>query len=142
MKEVTGLTGAAPVWHDVMMTFLKDKPVEAFVRPEGLVERGVDSVSGLLPTKNSATIKELFIPHRADLLRQYPPSVLAQQRDGQLATVFTPPEQVEEKVFEIYPPEAANGSPRQMFRSRPPSTTRSMARRPPQAMWRSPAESL
>jgi penicillin-binding protein 1C len=108
MKEVTGLTGAAPVWHDVMMTVLKDKPVEPFVRPEGLVERSVDAVSGLLPTKYSPMVKELFIPgteptsydntHQAFLL---------DKETGKLATVFTPPEKVEEKVYEIYPPEAA-----------------------------------
>jgi len=108
MKEVTGLTGAAPIWHDVMMTALKDKPPEPFVRPEGLVERGVDSVSGLLPTKSSTTIKELFIPGTEptsyDNIHQ---AFLLNKETGKLATVFTPPEQVEEKVFEIYPPEAA-----------------------------------
>ena len=69
MKGVTGLTGAAPIWHDVMMTFLKDKPVEPFIRPEGLVERGVDSVSGLLPTKIQHVGQGTLHPrHRADRL--------------------------------------------------------------------------
>ena len=108
MKGVTGLTGAAPIWHDVMMTFLKDLPVEPFNRPEGLVERSVDSVSGLLPTKYSASVKELFIPGTEptgyDNIHQ---AFLINKETGKLATVFTPPEQVEEKVFEIYPPEAA-----------------------------------
>jgi len=108
MKGVTGLTGAAPIWHDVMMAFLKDRPVQQFVRPEGLVERAVDSVSGLLPTKYSTTIKELFIPGTEpksyDNIHQ---AFLIDKETGKLATVFTPPDKVEEKVFEIYPPEAA-----------------------------------
>ncbi len=108
MKGVTGLTGAAPIWHDVMTAFLKDKPVEQFVRPDGLVERVVDSVSGLLPTKNSATVRELFIPGTEpksyDNIHQ---AFLIDKETGKLATVFTPPDKVEEKIYEIYPPEAA-----------------------------------
>jgi len=108
MKGVTGLTGAAPIWHDVMMTFLKDKPVEPFSRPDGLVERVVDSVSGLLPAKNSVSIKELFIPGTEpksyDNVHQ---AFLINKETGKLATAQTPPDKVEEKVFEIYPPEAA-----------------------------------
>jgi membrane carboxypeptidase/penicillin-binding protein PbpC len=108
MKNVSGVAGAAPVWHDVMTMFLKDKPVEQFVRPDGLVERAVDSVSGLLPTKYSTSIKELFIPGTEpksyDTVHQ---AFLIDKETGKLATVFTPPDKVEEKVFAIYPPEAA-----------------------------------
>ncbi len=108
MKNVSGVAGAAPVWHDVMTWYLKDKPVEQFLRPDGLVERTVDSVSGLLPTKHSTPIKELFIPGTEpkgyDNIHQ---AFLINKETGKLATVFTPPDQVEEKVFAIYPPEAA-----------------------------------
>ncbi len=33
---------------------------------------------------------------------------LIDRETGQLATAYTPPDKVEEKVFEIYPPEAAD----------------------------------
>lgn len=109
MKNVSGITGAAPVWHDVMSYFLKDKPVEPFVRPPGLVEQTVCSTTGLLPTKYCPTTTELFIPGNEpksyDTLHQ---AFLIDKATGKLATVFTPPDQVEEKVFEIYPPEAAD----------------------------------
>lgn len=108
MKNVSGITGAAPVWHDVMAYYLKDKPVEPFVRPPGLVEKTVCATSGLLPTKYCPTTTELFIPGTEptsyDTLHQ---AFLIDKATGKLATVFTPPDQVEEKIFEIYPPEAA-----------------------------------
>ena len=108
MKNVSGITGAAPVWHDVMMSYLKDKPVEPFVRPPGLVEKTVCATSGLLPTKYCPTTVELFIPGSEptsyDTLHQ---AFLIDRETGKLATVFTPPDKVEEKVFEMYPPEAA-----------------------------------
>jgi membrane carboxypeptidase/penicillin-binding protein len=108
MKNVSGITGAAPVWHDVMMYYLKDKPVETFVRPPGLVEKTVCATTGLLPTKYCPTTVELFIPGSEptsyDTLHQ---AFLIDRETGKLATVFTPPDKVEEKVFEIYPPEAA-----------------------------------
>ena len=108
MKKVSGITGAAPVWHDVMAYYLKDKPVEPFVRPPGLVEKTVCATSGLLPTKYCPTTAELFIPGTEptsyDTLHQ---AFLIDKATGKLATVFTPPDQVEEKIFEIYPPQAA-----------------------------------
>jgi len=108
MKNVSGITGAAPVWHDVTTYYLKDKPVEPFVRPPGLVEKTVCATSGLLPTKYCPTTVELFIPGSEptsyDTLHQ---AFLIDKATGKLATVFTPPDQVEEKIFEIYPPEAA-----------------------------------
>jgi membrane carboxypeptidase/penicillin-binding protein len=108
MKNVSGITGAAPVWHDVMMYYLKDKPVEPFARPPGLAEKTVCATSGLLPTKYCPTTTEIFIPGTEptsyDTLHQ---AFLIDKATGKLATVFTPPDQVEEKIFEIYPPEAA-----------------------------------
>jgi hypothetical protein len=77
----------------MMMTFLKDKPVEPFARPEGLVERTVDSVSGLLPTKYSPTVKELFIPGTEptsyDNIHQ---AFLIDKETGKLATVVYCPQ--------------------------------------------------
>lgn len=109
MKNVSGRDGAAPIWHDVMMYLHRDLPVEQFIRPPGLVEKAVCATSGLLPTKYCPTVTELFIPGTEpkayDTVHQ---AFLIDRETGRLATVFTPPERVEEKVFEIYPPEAAD----------------------------------
>ncbi len=110
MKDVTGLTGAAPIWHEVMAYALRDQPEEWYLRPPGLVNVQVDSVSGLLPTDVSpSTMTEMFLegsqPTTPDNVHQ---AFRINKENGRLATVYTPPELVEEKVYEVFPPEAAD----------------------------------
>jgi penicillin-binding protein 1C len=109
MKNVSGRDGAAPIWHDVMLHLHRDLAVEQFVRPEGLETHAVCAVSGQQPTKYCPTVEELFIPGTEPkgycTIHQ---AFLVDRETGKLATVYTPPERVEEKVFEIYPPEAAD----------------------------------
>jgi penicillin-binding protein 1C len=50
MREVNGLTGAAPIWHQFIRTVLTGRAEKPFIRPEGLVQEEVCSLSGLLPT--------------------------------------------------------------------------------------------
>jgi 1A family penicillin-binding protein len=62
MRHVTGVTGAAPIWHDVMEAALKGQPIHDFTRPEGLVETEVCAVSGQLPGPDCPhRVKEWFI---------------------------------------------------------------------------------
>lgn len=51
MLGVTGLSGAAPIWHHFMRTVLSDSPKTKFVCPDGLVEVEVCALSGLLPAE-------------------------------------------------------------------------------------------
>jgi penicillin-binding protein 1C len=50
MREVTGLTGAAPIWAEAMRSILQGHPDKAFARPDGLIQLEVCALSGLLPT--------------------------------------------------------------------------------------------
>jgi membrane carboxypeptidase/penicillin-binding protein PbpC len=50
MREVTGLTGAAPIWHNFMRAVLAGQPERSFDRPDGLVKVEICALSGLLPT--------------------------------------------------------------------------------------------
>jgi penicillin-binding protein 1C len=50
MHNVTGLTGAAPIWHEVMRGLLQGRPDHPFERPDGLTQVEVCDISGLLPT--------------------------------------------------------------------------------------------
>lgn len=50
MHNVTGLTGAAPIWHEVMRGLLQGRPDHPFERPGGLTQMEVCELSGLLPT--------------------------------------------------------------------------------------------
>jgi membrane peptidoglycan carboxypeptidase len=110
MKDVTGLSGAAPIWREVMAYYLRDKPAEWYLRPPGLIDVRVDAVSGLLPTEHSqATVTELFLEGSEPKIEDNVHQVFRINREtGKLATVYTPPELVEERVYEVYPPEAAD----------------------------------
>lgn len=110
MEHISGVTGAGPIWHDVMEKIHQGVPVHPFVEPPGMVRVEVCATSGLLPTPYCPErVKELFIagtePKTFDniwqVFRIYKPN-------GKLATVYDPPDQVEEKVFPIYPNEAAD----------------------------------
>jgi penicillin-binding protein 1C len=50
MHNVTGLTGAAPIWHEMMRALLEGRPDRPFERPDGLIRLEVCALSGLLPT--------------------------------------------------------------------------------------------
>jgi penicillin-binding protein 1C len=50
MHNVTGLTGAAPIWHEVMRGLLQGRPDHPFEQPDGLTQVEVCDLSGLLPT--------------------------------------------------------------------------------------------
>lgn len=110
MEDVTGLSGAAPIWNKVMQYYLRLQPVENWQRPPGLVDVRVDALSGLLPTEYSEqTVNELFLegtePTQQDNVHQV---FRINRENGKLATAYTPPELVEERIYEIYPPVAAD----------------------------------
>jgi penicillin-binding protein 1C len=117
MEGVTSSRGAGPIWHNVMERIYQEghaerllgEVVEQFPRPPGFKTEEVCAVSGLLPTEHCPRTKALFIEgtepteycdvHRVERINR---------ETGKLATVCTPPHLVEDRVFEIYPPEAAD----------------------------------
>ena len=110
MKDVTGLSGAAPIWHDVMLYYHRDKPVETWQRPPGLINGEVDALTGLLPNENTQrSVIELFLEETqpkttGNILQKF----RINRENGKLATAYTPPELIEERVYEIYPAVAAD----------------------------------
>jgi membrane peptidoglycan carboxypeptidase len=107
MKNTPGSKGASPIWQAVMAYALRDEPAVSFTRPDNLVEMAVCDKSGLLPTPYCPTVTEVFIPGTEPTQKDNIYKLFAINKEtGKLATVYTPPELVEEKVFEIYPPEA------------------------------------
>ncbi len=109
MRNLPGLHGAAPIWHAVMEYALQDEEGVPFARPEGLVERAVCALSGQLPTGNCPTVNEIFIPgteptEHCDVHQTF----RVNRETNRLCTVYTPPELCEERVYEVYPPEAAD----------------------------------
>lgn len=71
----SGITGAAPIWHDIMTYLLQDKTPHPISRPPSVIQKKVCSVSGLLPPQDGTpnrceTRFEYFIkgtePYRLD----------------------------------------------------------------------------
>lgn len=109
MVDMPAILGAAPIWHAVMEYAQRDLPVETWVRPDDIVEMTVCQVSGLLPTPYCPTTREIFRrgtePVNYDTVFQ---PFRVNRETGLLATVYTPAEQVEERVYMVLPPEAAD----------------------------------
>jgi len=60
----SGITGAAPIWHDIMTYLLKDKIPHPFSRPPGVIQKKVCSLSGLIPPPDGT-------PNRCDTRFEY-----------------------------------------------------------------------
>ncbi|MFQ5578090.1 MAG: penicillin-binding transpeptidase domain-containing protein, partial [Anaerolineae bacterium] len=107
MRHVSGITGAAPIWRDVMAALHQTLPPRDFARPAGLVTATVCAVNGLLPSEGCRTIDELFIagtePTRRD---DWHRRLAIDRRNGLLAGSSCPPEQTVERWFTLYPPDA------------------------------------
>jgi membrane carboxypeptidase/penicillin-binding protein PbpC len=110
MEKVTGLTGAAPIWHAVMKYVTQNLPLEEWNEPNGINRVTVCYPSGLLPTRDcQSLVDEIFIAGTEPTATDNVWQAFQVNRDtGKLATVFTPPELVERRVYEILPPEAAD----------------------------------
>jgi len=107
MRDITGVVGAAPIWNQFFEEFLKDKPTEQFIRPEGIKEVEICAISGnlpdgLCPEKTSELFLEGTEPKETSTLYK---EVLIDKRNGLLAGNFCPKQFVEEKVFIDYPSE-------------------------------------
>jgi membrane carboxypeptidase/penicillin-binding protein PbpC len=109
MENVSGLWGAGPIWHAVMEYAHRDLPTATWQRPSTVKEITVCEISGLLPTEYCPTYQEVFIegtePVQYDNMYR---SFQVNQSNGLLATVYTDPTLVEDVVYTIYPPEAAD----------------------------------
>jgi membrane carboxypeptidase/penicillin-binding protein PbpC len=108
MRDVNGLSGAAPIWHQFMRTVLSVQPEQDFQRPSGLVQVEVCALSGLLPTEACTYRKlEWFIegtqPDRVDSLYR---KVYVDSTSGGLADENTIPAQRMPKVVLDLPPQA------------------------------------
>jgi 1A family penicillin-binding protein len=108
MRDVSGVEGAAPIWHSLMSLSLRGRPALGFQRPDGLVDVEVCALSGLLPTDHCPhRITETFLagtePTQSCDLHQ---AVEIDARTGLRATTDTPLEHLVTRVFTVWPAEA------------------------------------
>jgi membrane peptidoglycan carboxypeptidase len=118
--EQAGLSPRVPMglWSALMRYASAGFPPEGWTAPPGITAIDVCDPSGMLPTRDCpAIVREVFAsgsePTQPDnLYRAYE----INRETGYLATVFTPPQLVESRVYMAVPPEArewaaANGLP-------------------------------
>lgn len=96
------------LWHGILLAAIKNLPPSAWSAPQGIVQADVCERSGLLPTIYCPEIvREIFLSENAPL--QYDTlfrAYMVNRETGLLATAFTPPALVEEKVFMDVPEQA------------------------------------
>lgn len=105
---VMDVRAAGGIWHALMQYAVRSLPVRDWTVPAGIVQADVCDPSGLLPTKDCVnSVREVFIsgtePTAVDTLFK---SIPINRETGRIATVFTPPDLVEERVFINYPRES------------------------------------
>lgn len=108
MLDVTGLSGAAPIWHQFVRTVLTGVPETPFERPEGLEQVEVCALSGQLPTDVCPyRMSEWFIrgtePTQYDILHR---KITIDTDTGCLADDATPESQKTSRTVLDLPPEA------------------------------------
>jgi 1A family penicillin-binding protein len=121
MYQITGITGAGPIWHDFMQAAEKGKPIQDFKRPPGLVDVQVCDSSGLLPTPDCPRVRdEIFIdgtqPTRYDDTYR---SIAIDEATGLLWAEGCRGPRIE-RVYHILPPDALDWG-RQQGIAQPPT---------------------
>jgi membrane peptidoglycan carboxypeptidase len=124
MLDISGITGAGPIWHDFMTSVLRDTPVLDFPRPAGLKQVEVCADSGLLPgaapesgPARAVSTASVVVPCPNRRLEWFiagtePPQVdhdhwqtAVDARTGGPATAATPPEAVAARTIWALPAE-------------------------------------
>jgi len=113
----------AGLWYALMQIASRNQPTDGWSVPAGITTMEVCDPSGLLPTEDCPTVvREVFTdggqPTQPDnLYRTYE----INRETGFLATVFTPPQLVEERVYMAFPPEARDWAAANGFDTPPDS---------------------
>ena len=107
-QEKISANWAAGLWHALIQYTHRDQPVEDWAAPAGISQLQVCDPSGLLPTSNCPNVvNEISLtgnePTVPDTLFQ---TFQVNRETGRLATLLTPAELVDEKVYMVLPSEA------------------------------------
>ncbi len=106
MRNVSGVSGAAPIWNQFMTVALAGEPAVDFQPPVGVRQYEVCADTGTLPSRACPERRvQWFAEDRPPLPPEYDlwQSFRVDRNTGQLASEFTPPEQVEERTWKVYP---------------------------------------
>jgi hypothetical protein len=108
MRDISGVSGAGPIWSQFMTYAHSGQPVEQFIPPAGVRQFEVCVDTGTMPSEACPDRRQYWfaedrppLPADRDLYQ----IVRFDRNSGQLANEFTPREALEERVFKVYPPE-------------------------------------
>lgn len=107
MKGTSGVTGAGPIFHEVMEEAMKYIDKKSFKKPEGLSDRTICRLSGKLPTPFCTDrLTEHFIsgtePHETDDMYV---QIAIDSRNGLRAGNMCPEKFTVNKIFTVFPQE-------------------------------------
>ena len=92
MQGTTGVTGAAPIWHEIMEKANEGQPAKDFARPAGVVDRVVCAFGGHLPSPGCPRkVTEVFSANQLPLPADPLIEKQAETNDPQLQTVQPTP---------------------------------------------------
>ncbi len=108
MTGISGISGAGPLWNQVMLYAHAGEPVVEFTPPPGVRLFEVCADTGAQPSNACPERAQHYfaedrppLPPEKDLWQM----VRFDRNTGQLANEFTPPDAIEERPTKIYPPE-------------------------------------
>jgi len=110
MNDVSGLSGAGPIWHQFIRVALKETHESWYQRPAGLTQIDVCSLSGLLPTTECPYRKtEWFLEGTEPTQRDHYYKIVYLDRDtGEISNQNTLPESLISQVVLDLPVSARN----------------------------------
>lgn len=106
MKNISGVTGAGPVFYNIMRYLYRDSNPENITCPEGIVQKKICSLSGKLPNPYCKDIvKELFVSESMSPIEEcdFHKLLKIDIRTGYLASNSVPKKYLKDKICEIYP---------------------------------------
>lgn len=123
MRGTSGITGAGPIFHDVMEEAMKYIDKKSFTRPEGFTDRVICRLSGKLPTPFCTDrMTEFFIsgtePHETDDIFV---SIVIDTRNGLRARASCPEQFTSERIFTNFPPDTQKWARENGYKT-PPET--------------------
>ncbi len=107
MRETSGVTGAGPIFHDVMLASVNTNLVQEFMQPQGIIQKKICMLSGKIPREDCPhTMEEWFIAgteptEQDDVYRR----IRIDRRNGLLASDACSPADVESRLFTVFPAE-------------------------------------
>lgn len=107
MRDTSGVTGAGPIFHDVMLEAMSGLPKTSFPRPPGIVDATICRLSGKLKTDLCPTsVEEHFVagtePKEKDDMYV---EIAIDARNGLRATDACPKGVIKHEVFVVFPPD-------------------------------------